>query len=139
MPRLRPKKPRFEPDEIVVSWTTFATNESVVKRGTRLRGDNPVVLSHPHYFARDGASDAELRALEANARPDPPRHVPEFTRPQQTIAPERQAIAICSFHVGFGVGPTVTKGQVLDINHPLVRAHPEYFRTAGIPLEQVQR
>jgi hypothetical protein len=68
MPTLRKKQPAFEPSELVVSIASFSSETpyrgTTVKKGARLRGDDPVVLSHPAFFVREGTSDTEVAAIK---------------------------------------------------------------------------
>lgn len=81
MPRAAQKRPKFEPDQLVIAWETFSTVDGlVVRQGTRLRGDDPAVQAAPHLFLPVDANDREIQrraeeefaaALEANRRPPP--------------------------------------------------------------------
>ena len=60
------RRKRTESAEIVVCSQGFATEEHSIRRGTRLRGDDPIVKAHPGFFvpAADGTNDRRLRLPE---------------------------------------------------------------------------
>jgi hypothetical protein len=120
VPRLLPRKKRFGPDDVVVAWQSFAADVDgrpyTITPKMTLRGDHPVVVAHPWYFA--------------NAVAEPTEHQPEFHRPAPPIPDEEAAECVTAFQVGFG-GPKVVKGQTLRKDDPLVVAHPDFFRTVG--------
>jgi hypothetical protein len=57
MPRVRPKGSRIKPDLIYQARTSLAVDSwpTVIAQGARLRGDHPVVRSHPQFFVEDGS------------------------------------------------------------------------------------
>lgn len=71
MPRIRPKT-KLDPDGLYVATTTAATETvPLIKRGTRLRGSDPVVQGHPWLFVLDGTPESEWPSQV----PDPPAPV----------------------------------------------------------------
>lgn len=128
-------KPKIADDEIFVCAHAFAAGpHDVVRRGTRLRGSNPLVRQFPAMFVPDGTPEAEWPS-EWGTVPERVDHAPEFTRTTRT----RSRITIvgavmCT--MGFQVlstGESVARGVVLHPEDPLVRAHPEYFGPLEVP------
>jgi hypothetical protein len=78
MPALRTRK--FKPDELVVCIESFASSDPELggcARGTRLRGNNPVVRKWPAYFMPADSSGDELNRARAkfyedSGAPPPP-------------------------------------------------------------------
>ena len=61
MPRVRAKSPRIDRDALYVATTTAATDvvPGVIKRGTKLRGSDPVVQSCPWLFVEADTPENE--------------------------------------------------------------------------------
>ena len=138
MPRLRPNR-SFRDDEVVVCVEAFSSETPVtntfVQRGQRLLGGDPIVKAHSSRFARDGALAEEYPSPFDEVVEHPPMH--DDARPYVLPAIEDQdaAVAIESFYAGGRFeGRFVKKGHRLHRDDPLVRAHPEFFTTAPLPL-----
>src|SRR4051794_38191727 len=69
-----PTKTKLKSNELYVCIESFASDEYAVARGTRFRGDNPIVDRYSHSFAPADTADDELHRLRAelNAPPPPP-------------------------------------------------------------------
>jgi hypothetical protein len=80
MPRVTPRAPRFEPDEIVKSWQSFTYDDDegahTIRTGVRLRGDHPAVRRCPWCFTKDAAPDDQTPSLF----PDLVEPAPRFTQ-----------------------------------------------------------
>jgi hypothetical protein len=77
MPALK-QKPKA--DTLYVCFESFASDsrDGNCARGTRLRGDHPIVRNYPQFFVPDGTPDDELERIrrdfyEASGSPPPPR------------------------------------------------------------------
>jgi hypothetical protein len=83
VPRVKPKTPRFAPDEIVRAWQAFSADYEglpyTVPRGTRLRGDHPAVVAAPWNFVRADEPDDHDPTLFA-AYEEPARRFTSPTR-----------------------------------------------------------
>jgi len=93
------------------------------------------VKAHSSRFARDGALAEEYPSPFDEVVEHPPMH--DDARPYVLPAIEDQdaAVAIESFYAGGRFeGRFVKKGHRLHRDDPLVRAHPEFFTTAPLPL-----
>jgi hypothetical protein len=51
---------KIEKDKVYIAVSSFVGDFVSVKRGMRLRGDNPVVVALPHEFVPDGASEDDM-------------------------------------------------------------------------------
>jgi hypothetical protein len=125
----RTKAPPFEPDEIVVAWTSGATADHVIRRGERLRGDDPRVIALPGIFVRDGTPTSELPNVWQHV-PEPAQDEP-LVRVAPAIPDSEAAVAVASFTVA---GRYIGKGSRLRRSDPVVKQHPELFRTAPLPI-----
>ena len=61
----RAAKTMPDPEALYLAWQSFSValpdrSSPVITQGTRLRGDDPVVIAAPQYFVADGASRAEM-------------------------------------------------------------------------------
>jgi hypothetical protein len=124
----RTKAPPFEPDEIVVAWCSGATGDYVIRRGERLRGDDPRVIALPGIFARDGTPTSEL--------PNVWQHVPEPAQDEprahaEPIPDEDAAVCVRAFTLGRRY---VAVGERFRIDDPIVQRNKELFRTAPLPI-----
>jgi hypothetical protein len=124
----RKPKPVFEPDQIVVSRMGFAAGDWTVRRGERLRGDHPVVLAQASFFIDANTPRSEW--------PDefsytPPPHEAEVDAREEIPARDR-VFATIDFQAVLGVNSRyIRRGQVLNRNDPLVRAHVDCFEVRG--------
>jgi hypothetical protein len=58
-------------------------------------------------------------------------------KPEEKPYEITEAICICEFRIlGIGASP-VRRGQVLPVDDPRVKAHPEFFREIGRPMQEV--
>jgi hypothetical protein len=58
-------------------------------------------------------------------------------KPQAEPYEITEAICMCEFRIlGIGAHP-VRRGQVLPVDDPRVKAHPEFFREIGRPMQEV--
>jgi hypothetical protein len=76
------KRPETSESGLFIAWQSFAVelpdrSAPVVTKGTRLRGDDPVVIAAPQYFVADGASRAEMAGGAAALDNANPRPMPE--------------------------------------------------------------
>ena len=130
MPRVRPK---FKDDETVVCWMPWAGPEAgptgAMPAGTRLRGDHPAVKARPEWFHKDGAAPEEIPHFLSEV--EHPRHAPLFEVPKRMRA-EEAVTPIDSFRVGVDL---YQSGTWYHREHPIVRQHPQLFRTVSVPLE----
>jgi hypothetical protein len=131
MPRVLPKKPKFKTDEIVVAWTGFATGHTAVQRGTRLRGDSPLVKGHPQYFVKDGTPANEMPG-ELDGLVPSPSEPPEFHRPAPPIPDEEACEVAMDVMIA---GRPFRRGQRVRRDDPAVRGNEQFFRTVGQPLD----
>jgi hypothetical protein len=61
---LATKRKKPDPNAIYVAWESVALalpGSPVVRRGTRLRGDDPIVQAAPEWFLPDGTDDREVQ------------------------------------------------------------------------------
>lgn len=132
MPRFKSKS-KFKPDEVVVAYTTFATDDYVIKRGTRLRGSHPAVLRNPQWFVADGTPTNEMPGIFTGV--EVPQPEPKFYKPAPTIPDEEAVVATVAFSVSIdGVRHNVLDGQRLHRDHPIVKKEPQYFQTLPLPV-----
>ena len=127
------KKQKFGADEIAVAIDGFVTHDNrVIRRGGRLRGDDPLVRAHPHLFIEDGATDQEVGAARAasmdflDSSVDPPPG--PIAGP---IPPERRRIVTrdAVYTLNDGSMWVLHAGDVADANDPRVKAaDPSLFR-----------
>jgi hypothetical protein len=73
MPRVRPKGPSVDRDALYVATTTVATEmmPGLVRRGTKLRGSDPLVQAHREFFVPADTPQNEW----PSPIPDPPAPV----------------------------------------------------------------
>lgn len=62
-----------DPSALYVALDSFIAKDAIgrdttVKEGTRLRGDNTIVIAHPELFASDGLDDVTLDDLKNQRR-----------------------------------------------------------------------
>jgi hypothetical protein len=130
MPRVLPKELPFKPDQMVVAWTTFAAEDlpppGVMKRGTKLRGDHPAVVSHPNFFVSAELPDDEM-PNDFTFMPEPPQHEHEYIQIVNQLPDGELVEATCDFSIGYG-GDTVRKGQKFNPTDWRVKAAAEYFK-----------
>lgn len=131
MPRLKPR-PRFEDDDVVTPIASYATSYATRNTGVRLRASHPAVKAHPHHWRVADLPDDEAPVA---VMPEVPQHPPEPSPPHVPIDPENTVICTTGFSLGLG-GRGVAKGQTLQRDDPIVKAHPEYFATLGRPLTE---
>lgn len=128
-------------EDLLVCWMSFSCalpdgTSPVIPKGTRLRADEPPVLSQPQYFVRDGASHAEIAAAataaaQASGSPAP---VPDFprigTEPELRDEDALVCITPTAFKSGLTLRPgTIQPGQRVHRDSEAVTANPYAFRT----------
>lgn len=129
---VRTKSLKFADDEIVVAWQPFAppSMAGAIQRGTRLRGDDPIVKAHPQFFVPDGTPEREWPSHWDELVENPVRH--EKRSDVAAVIPDQEAaIAMDAFFVD---GRYVARGERLRRDDKLVKAHGELFRTPMMPL-----
>ena len=119
------RRAKFQDDEVVVATQGIAMGEYVVSRGTRLRGDHPLVRQLPQHFVADGVPEGEWPNMWATMRE------PAQEPARQEIPDAEAVVAIESFLAGHRHVP---KGARLRRDDPLVKAHPQLFRTPALPV-----
>ena len=55
-------KPKIEKEQLYIALMSFATGNDIVKRGAKLRGDNPLVRLQPFWWVPVDSSDEEVHA-----------------------------------------------------------------------------
>ena len=120
------KRPKFGPDEIVIATQGIAVGDFVIPRGTRLRGEHPVVRQVPQHFVPDGTPASEWPSMWASI-PEPAQE----PAPRPPIPDEEAAVAVEAFTYG---NRHVPKGARLRRDDELVKAHPLLFRTPAMPV-----
>jgi hypothetical protein len=95
----------------------------------------PAVKAKPQHFVPDGTPfPNEFRDL-----PEPAQDESRALAAHLARLPDDQcAIAVQTFSVGLGRGVRghfVQKGQRLALTDPLVKAHPDFFRTPAMRLD----
>jgi hypothetical protein len=128
MPTLR--KPKFRDDEIVVCWEPVAHGDYVIRRGERLRGSHDVVKAVPGAFVADGTPIGEMPNVW-DVVPEPVQDEHNLVHIPPPIPDEDAAVAVSGFTIG---GRYVGKGARFRRDDPLVKAHPQFFRTPAMPL-----
>ena len=122
------RRAKFEDEEIVVATQGVATGDYTIARGTRLRGNHPVVQAVPSVFVSDGIPESEWPSMWASL-PEPNN---ESSYPQpEPIPDEEAAVAVESFSVG---ERNIPRGARLRRDDKLVKAHPQLFRTPALPV-----
>jgi hypothetical protein len=77
VPRVIPRQPRFDPDELVRAWQAFSYDDAdgvprTIKRGTCMRGDADAVRRAPWCFVpAEAPTDQEPSPLAYPANPLP--------------------------------------------------------------------
>ena len=56
-------KIKIDPTRIYTAFTSFAAPAGTIRKGDRLRGDNPIVLAAPGLFHEDGLDDNQIHDL----------------------------------------------------------------------------
>lgn len=56
------KAPKIEKEQLYTCLMSFATGDEIVKRGAKLRGDNPLVGRYPFWWVPVDSSDEEVHA-----------------------------------------------------------------------------
>jgi hypothetical protein len=132
MPRVIPRRHKFADDTLVVCHDTFTADGlpgvGVVKRGEKLRADNPIVQAHPLHFVDADLPENEwpLREYaEPQADPDPLITIPE----QIPLEDRVRARWDLTVDAGYGVGTHIARGQILSRSERLVRENPHCFET----------
>jgi len=121
-------KRRFGADEVAVAVESFVTEDNrVVKRGGRLRGDDPLVRANPHLFLGDGATDAEIgqaRAGMLSFYDEPPPEdptAPKIAKPLTAASPNALVVTKdASFTLEDRSRVDVRAGDLVDGNEPWV-------------------
>lgn len=132
MPRFKSKS-KFKPDEVVVAYTTFATDDYVIRRGTRLRASHTAVQRNPHWFVADGTVTNEIPNVFAGVEVAQP--AAEFYKPAPAIPDDEAVVATVAFSVSIdGVRHNVLDGQRLHRDHPIVKKEPQFFQTVPLPV-----
>jgi hypothetical protein len=137
----------YKADDRVKAWQSFATATAIVRVGDVHRGDDEVVRKHWPYFQPVDTPTAEQKNIWSEM-PAPPDHhdhpgVNVGTNSLANVPPERLVRATSSFWTNEGYAPGshgekaglpptgrgwgISVGQVVEISHPLVAAHPECF------------
>jgi hypothetical protein len=145
--------------ETVVATMTFATQHRTVHEGDVFAAGDPLVTSNPSWFAAADTPTSELPNMWQDM-PAPPEQVasPGFNVQVQSIQipPHRQVRSKVSTWTPAQWAPgspgaergapppfgsAVRVGQVFDVGHPLVRAHPERFEfpLRDVTIEDVER
>jgi hypothetical protein len=137
MPRVIPRRHKFSNEQIVVCHDTFTADGlpglGVVKRGEKLRADNPIVQAHPLRFVDASLPENEW-PLREYAEP-PADHDPLIEIPPQIPFEERvRARWDLTVDAGYGYGTHIARGQILSRNERLVRESPHAFETIPRPL-----
>jgi hypothetical protein len=137
MPRVKPK-PKFKDDQFVLCWMDFAADDvpppGVMKRGMRLRGDNPVVRAHPNYFVDANTPDDEIPNIHA-FRPEPPPHEYELgVRVLEQLPDEELMECTASFTPGLG-SEIVRKVTRFPQDDWRVLRAPQWFRPV-VPVKE---
>jgi len=136
MPRLgRSPKPKFRADQIVAAYTDFAADDvpgGVCKRGTELRGHDPIVLAHEPLFISADTPNSEWPSIYTGLKTEEPDH----SNPRVKIlerAPDTELMeAVCD--LAYPNGVTIRKGDQYHRDHPMVKTGGEYWR----PVEEVE-
>jgi hypothetical protein len=135
----------YGPDDVVRAVRTFATARGVVRKGERYRGDDPIVLEAWSAFVPGETLDSELENLW-HSLPEPPDHrdsqIQIGTSPLANVPPERLVRSRASFYTDAGHAPgspgeqsgrpsgygtAIAVGQLVSIDHPVVRSNPSAF------------
>jgi hypothetical protein len=143
----------------MIAITTFSTQHDTVHEGDVFAADDPLVTGNPSWFC-DADTPTRDRPNVWRDMPPPPEQVasPGFNVQVQSIQipPHRQVRskvftwtpaqwAPGSPGAKRGAPPpfgsAVKVGQIFDIGHPLVRAHPERFEfpLRDVTAEDVER
>jgi hypothetical protein len=156
-----PKKPPppFPPDSTVFAITSFGYAGGTVHRGEKFRGDDPLVLGNPGWFADVNTPTAEVPNMWAEMEPPPaPVPSPGFNVQVQSVPiPPHRRVRSKVFRwfptswapgspgekrgVPPPFGSALKVGQILDIGDPLVAANPQDFEFIAreVSVEDIQR
>ena len=71
---------KIDPDTVYECWQAFAADgiPGVIATGTRLRGDDDIVKTHPHWFVTAGSPPHEWQSELGTTEPPPPAPDPSF-------------------------------------------------------------
>jgi hypothetical protein len=146
MPTLKKKTTNpYGPDDRVRAWQSFGHATGTVRVGDVLRGDDPIVREHWPWFQPVDTPTGEVKNVWSEM-PAPPDHrdpgIQIGTNSLAHALPERLVRATASFWFDGGWAPGspgersgkpsgrgwgINIGQLVSIDHPVVRAHPEAF------------
>jgi hypothetical protein len=152
---LNMKDKKRDPDRLVVCWNGFATPHRVVNIGEKVRASDPIV-GDGRWFYEEDTPDSE-RPNIWDEIVDAPAEAPHVHVRSSTIPVHRQVRSMVNLARPVTWAPdtpgassgrpapffhsTLTQGQILDVLHPLVRQHPEWFEwpRRDVSLADVER